>query len=312
MANLSAIIAEWQCLTRDALVERLVEEKNIEELTSIKLKLYDKCKEIKDFPRGEFYSRRKPKGSSNFSSLEERLADDVYELMNCLDTGIVTSEVKALIKPCSTTSVVDGNNEVNHGPANCINNVNDVPPSPNIANRSLSGWSELKSKVSSMESDQMLFRERVPSEIMELKVKVTELDSTIQAQNAEIKQLKSENERLLCMHASSNNSISCNDKSTTTSQQPIDHVAWDKNLIMENEDTNNNDIIVQDEPNVPLSKELSSYRSAVVSRKTNEVSDHRSNKEPSQMQGTIKASEPKRNNIRCPSTVSPHDEFIGV
>ena len=31
-----------------------------------------------------------------------------------------------------------------------------------------------------MESDQMLFRERVLSEIMELKTKVTELDSTIQ------------------------------------------------------------------------------------------------------------------------------------
>ncbi|CAB4045878.1 Hypothetical predicted protein, partial [Paramuricea clavata] len=51
-----------------------------------------------------------------------------------------------------------------------------------------------------MESDQMLFRERMLSEIMELKTKVTELDSTIQVQNAEIKQLKSENERLLGMH----------------------------------------------------------------------------------------------------------------
>ena len=106
MTNLSVLISEWQCLPKDALVEKLVEEKDIEELTSLKLKLYDKCKEIKNFPGGEFYCRRKPKGSSNFSSLEERLADDVYELMNCLDTGIVTSEIKSMIKPVSTITEV--------------------------------------------------------------------------------------------------------------------------------------------------------------------------------------------------------------
>jgi hypothetical protein len=63
-----------------------------------------------------------------------------------------------------------------------------------------------------MESDQMLFRERVLSEIIELKAKVFELDTTIQAQNAEIEQLKSENECLRCMPISGNYSISCNDK----------------------------------------------------------------------------------------------------
>jgi hypothetical protein len=251
MANLSAIISERQCLSRDALVEKLVEERNIEELTSIKLKLYDKCKEIKDFPRGEFYSRRKPKSSSGFSNLEERLADDVYELMNCLDKGIVTSGVKALIKLDSTTSVADGNNKVNHERGNSINNVSDVSLiSPNITNRSLSGWSGLKSKLSSMESDQMLFRERVLSEIMELKTKVTELDSTIQVQNSEIKQLKSENERLLGMHPSSNNMF-CNNKSISNSQEPSDHVGQDKNLTKENEDIVN-DVTIQNVLNVPI------------------------------------------------------------
>ncbi|CAB4027170.1 Hypothetical predicted protein, partial [Paramuricea clavata] len=275
----------------DALVEKLVEERNIEELTSIKLKLYDKCKEIKDFPRGEFYSRRKPKSSSGFSSLEERLADDVYELMNCLDTGIVTSGVKALIKLDSTTNVADANNKVNHEPGNSIKNFNDVSLiSPNITNRSLSGWSGLKSKLSSMESDQMLFRERVLSEIMELKTKVTELDSTIQVQNAEIKQLKSENERLLGMHPSSNNMF-CNNKSISNSQESSNHVGQDKNLSKENEDIVNNYATTQNVLNVPLLKEPRSYRSAVMSnsqKQTDEVSNRRPNKEQNQKQESKK------------------------
>lgn len=44
MANLSVFLSERQCLSKDALVEKLVEEKDIEELTSLKLELYDKCK----------------------------------------------------------------------------------------------------------------------------------------------------------------------------------------------------------------------------------------------------------------------------
>ncbi|CAB4026393.1 Hypothetical predicted protein [Paramuricea clavata] len=53
----------------------------------MELQLYEKCKYIKGFPNEEFYQRRKPKGISSYSSLEDRLADDVYELMTCLDTG---------------------------------------------------------------------------------------------------------------------------------------------------------------------------------------------------------------------------------
>ena len=137
-----------------------------------------------------------------------------------------------------------------------------------------------------MESDQMLFRERVLSEIMELKAKVTELDSTIQVQNAEIKQLKSENERLLGMHPSSNNMF-CNNKSISNSQESSDHVGQDKNLTKENEDIVNNDVTIQNVLNVPLSKEPRSYRSAVMSnsqKQTDEVSNRRPNKQQNQIQ----------------------------
>lgn len=311
MANLSTIISEWQCLSRDALVEKLVEEKNIEELTSIKLELHDKCKDINDFPRGEFYSRRKPKGSSSLGSLEERLA----ELMNCFDTGIVTNEVKALFKSDVAKSVTDENSQVNRESSSGINNVNDASlMSPKITNRSLSGWSGLKNKLSSTESDQILFCERVLSEIMELKTKVAELDSTIQAQNAEIKQLKFENERLLRMQPSSNNSIACNEKSITTFQQRIDHVVQDKDLIMENEDINNTDITIQDGLNVPLSKETRSYRSALLSnypKEIDEVSNYLLNNEES-IQETNKVANLERNNTKSSSTVLQDDGFTGV
>ena len=260
MANLTVLIPEWQCLLKDALVEKLVEEKDIEELTSLKLELYDKCKVIKDFPRGDFYCRRKPKSSSNFSNLEERLADDVYELMNCLDTGIVSSEVRAMIKP--STIEVGGSNKINHGPSISNNDISST--SPNTSNRSVSGWSGLRSKISSIESDQMLLRDRVLSEIMELKAKVSELDSTIQAQNGEIRQLKSENERLLCMHTSRYSGKSRNDKSATNSQRPIDHVAQDENSTIDIKTADSNDDTIQDIQEVlcvSSSEEPRSYKS---------------------------------------------------
>ena len=80
MTNLSGLITECQSLPT------LLEDKDVEQLTNLKLQLYEKFKYIKGFPNGEFYQRRKPKGTSSYSNLEDRLADDVYELMTCLDT----------------------------------------------------------------------------------------------------------------------------------------------------------------------------------------------------------------------------------
>ena len=84
------------------------------------------------------------------------------------------------------------------------------------------------------------------SEVVELKARISRLDSTIEAQNAEIKQLKTENERLLCMHTNSNSSISCNDKSTTNFQHPINHVVQDKNLTIDVRIADSNDDTIQD------------------------------------------------------------------
>jgi hypothetical protein len=109
MMNLSRLLIECQCLPRDVLVEKIIEDKDVEQLTNLKLQLYEKCKNIKGFPYGEFYQRRKPKGTSHYSSLEERLADDVYELMTCLDTEVISPEIKAMIKQNDSLGADNGN-----------------------------------------------------------------------------------------------------------------------------------------------------------------------------------------------------------
>ena len=91
-------IAEFKCCNREDLTSKLLKDGSVDSLTKLKLTLVEKCKEIEGFPKGEFYSRRKPKGTSTYSSLEERLTDDIAELLNFLDTEIVTPEVRNMFK----------------------------------------------------------------------------------------------------------------------------------------------------------------------------------------------------------------------
>jgi hypothetical protein len=188
MVNLSRLLNECQCLPRDVLVEKLIEDKDIEQLTNLKLQLYEKCKNIKGFPCGEFYQRRKPKGKSHYSSLEERLADDVYELMTCLDTEVITPEIKAMIKQ-NYSLVADNGNESQ----SALMPNNEPHNSSVIINRS-SGWSGVKSKVASLEAGQVVFRERLNQEIDELSIKISNLVNVVEAQCEEINLIKVENE----------------------------------------------------------------------------------------------------------------------
>ncbi len=71
---------------------------DVDSLTKLKLELVSKCQEIESFPKGNLYSRRKPKAQSAFSSLEERLGRDICLLCEFLDTGYVTSEIKSIFK----------------------------------------------------------------------------------------------------------------------------------------------------------------------------------------------------------------------
>jgi hypothetical protein len=99
MNNLSGFSSKHPSLPGDSLVEMLIEEKNIEQLTNIKVELFEECKNFKAFPQGELYSTRNPKGTGICNNLEDLLADDIYELRNFLDIRIVTSAIKSMIKP---------------------------------------------------------------------------------------------------------------------------------------------------------------------------------------------------------------------
>ena len=58
------------------------------------------AKRLKIFLKANFMSiRRKPKCTSAYANLEQRLADDICELVSCLDTEIaVTPEIRCMFK----------------------------------------------------------------------------------------------------------------------------------------------------------------------------------------------------------------------
>jgi hypothetical protein len=76
----------WKDRPKDKIVEKLLEIGTLSTLTEVKFKLCSECQQVSQFPQGDMYTTRKPKGNSTFSTLEERLAEDIWQLMVCLDT----------------------------------------------------------------------------------------------------------------------------------------------------------------------------------------------------------------------------------
>ena len=74
------------------IVAELIRKGDIDSLTQFRLKLVEKGKQFETFPKDDLYTRRKPKGCSKFSTLEERLANDICEIYEYFNTGVVTME----------------------------------------------------------------------------------------------------------------------------------------------------------------------------------------------------------------------------
>ena len=110
-----------------------------------------------------------------FSCLEERLADDIFELMNCLDTETITPEIRAMFKPTSSTL----------------------------------SWSGVKAQIVSLQSGYLLFTEKTERNIVELGNKLSNLNKVIESQEKEINYLKEENKQLrdLCINHTSSSSL---------------------------------------------------------------------------------------------------------
>ena len=84
-------------------------ENSVEELTSLKLELLDRCQRYENFPKGNPYLKRK-KGNSSYSSLEERLSSDICEQLTFLDNKVVTTKIKAMLKAGNTSVTCDDEN----------------------------------------------------------------------------------------------------------------------------------------------------------------------------------------------------------
>ena len=206
MADLEKIISDIKCQPKALVIGELMKEA-VDTLTSLKLKLHDQCQAIQDFPKGEFYARRKPKGMSSYSSLEERLADDIVELSNCLDTGIVSTEVKNMFK---ATTVVNNNDHIEVTPTNSDYEPQEISScSTGMLNR-VSGWSGMKRQIASLQSGYLLLRDGVSFDIAELVNKVKDLGEIVRSQGNEIIKLKEENKRLgdICINYASSSTDS--------------------------------------------------------------------------------------------------------
>jgi hypothetical protein len=160
-----------------------MKEGSVETLTSMKLLLAEKCQAVQGFPKGELRSRRKLKRISTSSCLEERLSGDIAELINFLETEVVTSEIRNMFDNMAVTSV---DHEEHH---NTIQ-VNKRAPSPFIQDRS-SGWTGMKNQICCIQTE---FQDFVG-----LEDKIEELLVIIKTlQDSEITSLQKQNENNSC------------------------------------------------------------------------------------------------------------------
>ena len=140
-----------------------------------------------------------------FSCLEERLADDIFELMNCLDTETITPEIRAMFKPTSST-LSDNQGENQSVVSELLVNGRVSSQSPLVRE---TGWSGVKAQIVSLQSGYLLFREKTERNIVELGNKLSNLNKVIESQEKEINYLKEENKQLrdLCINHSSSSSL---------------------------------------------------------------------------------------------------------
>lgn len=111
---------------------------------------------------------------------------DVFELLNCLDTKVVTPEVRNMIKPIAAVSVG------NHGGISSPNSISDsvrdeVTPSPVLSVIRSSGWSGMNSRIASIQSAHLLFKDKVVRDFGDLEKRIKDLEGLVKNQNDEIK-----------------------------------------------------------------------------------------------------------------------------
>ena len=206
LIQLEAELKRIQHLPRTDVISQLMRHGNVDKLTKLKMKLTSECQKKDKFPKGEPFVRRRPKGQSVFSSLEERLASDIFELQNFLDTGCVTGEIKAMFKDYDTGLVetstlkelehfIDDsfNNTSNIQHFNYNSNDNNNTSTPGVGSDYFPPQRQRSENLARMEANLFSFKEKVEFEITDLLDKLSQKDKIIKKHGEDLCKLREEN-----------------------------------------------------------------------------------------------------------------------
>lgn len=176
---------------KSVLVRNLVEKGSVEGLTELKVILVNEASEcVPNFPKGEFYARRKPKVNSSLNSLEERLAEDIAELCISLDTHVVTPEIKAMFRPVQRPIIDLSEEQVNEG-SETYNGSFNLTSSQRA--EAMPDYTQVhqdcREQIAKMESAFLLFKESTRTDILKLEQKVNGQDKILQIQDKQISDL---------------------------------------------------------------------------------------------------------------------------
>lgn len=165
----------------------------MDSLTNLKLKLAEECRRLDGCPRGECFSRRTPKEFSTYEGLEERLANDIAELSNFLNTEIVTSELRNTFKVPVVS--VDKHSVMNQTEKR-------LSFSSPLSHERPTGWSGMKTQLSATQAELRELKENVSERFTLLEKRIEELIEVINKKDNIIYSLKQENEDLHNMNMS--------------------------------------------------------------------------------------------------------------
>lgn len=205
LLELETELKRVQSLPRTDIICQLMRHGNVDKLTQLKMKLTSQCQKTDEFPKGEPYLRRRPRERSTFSSLEERLANDIFELHNFLDTGCVTGEIKAMFKSNesswgenSTLEELEQFIEDSFHTSNIDKSVSDNNNSNNnTLTQAIRGDSQTQRQrsdnLAKMEANFFIFREKVESQITDLLDKLSEKDKIIEKHDEDLCKLREQN-----------------------------------------------------------------------------------------------------------------------
>lgn len=189
----------WKDRPKDKIVEKLLEIGTVSTLTEVKFKLCSECQQVSQFPQGDMYTRRKPKGNSTFSTLEERLAEDIWQLMVCMDTGVVQPAIKSMFKS-GEDSLAENIITVSDSSDNIAEQIFGTPILNATQGRSdMSGLESrlthknCSDRIASIEADVFILKDKFTHDINDILAQLSQKKKTIEKQESEINQLKSEN-----------------------------------------------------------------------------------------------------------------------